>query len=274
MAALVVPTHRTPPGIYRAARALRWVAVILLVLALIFVATVAYSAYETAHATVESRSLSGVSVANGEIDISGSFSLTNPGIYPIQSLTFTAHVANDSGVPLTSAAVGPQTINAGSTGQFPITLLVPVNESGAAQSLLFKDQYLEIAAWANVTYAYFFPLAVTLTESRSWGAPFEGFTASAGTPTFSDGVVSAPVTIDWANHASFTEQGALTYTVDSASRVVCGSGSFPVNVPAGQPFNETEPVALSASCSPIGGEVLVGYTFDGSTTQFPPEPIP
>ena len=274
MSVLLVPTHRPPPAIYRVARALRWIGVIVLVLLILFAGSVAYSAYEAAHATVESRQLTGVLVANGTIDISGSFTLSNPGIYPIGGLELAVHVANETGVHLASVVVGPDTIDGGSTGLFPISLQLPISASSAAESLLFLDQYLMVRAWANVTYAYLFPLSVSLSENRSWGAPFEGFSATAGTPTLSNGTVTTPVTLTWTNHASFVEQGSISFVVESASQANCGGGAFSMDVAPGAVFDQTQGVTMSTGCSPAGGQILVSLSVGGSTTTFPPEPIP
>lgn len=274
MTTLGAPIYRRPPAIYRAARALRWVGVIVLVLLIIYAGSVAYSAYEAAHATVESRSLTGVLVENGDIDISGSFTLSNPGIYPISGLELAVRLANDTGVHLGTAQVGPDTVDGGSTGLFAIAIALPITASSAVESLLFVDQYIEVGAWANVTYAYLFPLSVALTESRSWGAPFEGFQATVGTPTLVNDTVVAPVTLTWANHASFAEQGSVSFVVESAAQVPCGNGTFPMNVNPGSVYDQTQDVTLSTGCSPLGGDVLASITVDGSTTSFPPEPIP
>lgn len=274
MSALVLPVHRPPPPIYRVARALRRFGAVVIVLLILYVGTVAYSAYEAAHATVESRSLEGVLVANGDLEVSGSFTLSNPGIYPIQHLELVAQLANDTGVHLGSAAVGPETVDAGQTGLFVMSASLPINGSAAVESLLFVDQYIEVSAWANVTYAYLFPISVGLSETRSWGAPFEGFHATVGAPALMNGMVVAPVTFAWDNHASFAEDGAVSFVVDSASRVACGSSSIPMNVAPGGAFDETEDVALSPTCSPAGGELLASVTVDGSTTPLPPEAIP
>lgn len=275
MAASIVPTYRRPPAIYRVARALRWTGIIVLVLLIIYAGSVAYSAYEVAHASIQSRSLSAVSVQNGVIQISGSFTLSNPGIYPIAGLALSASVANDSGVHLGAVSVGPETIAGHSSALFPIVISLPIAGSDAAESLLFEDQYIEVAAWANVTYAYLFPLAVTLLETRSWGAPFEGFQATVGRPVLNNnGTVSVPVTVSFSNHASFLEDGALTFTVESAGQATCGGGSFPIDVPPGDSYDQTQDATLSTGCSPVGGELLSSFTIDGSTTSLPPEPIP
>ena len=274
MSALVVPSHRQPPGIYRAARALRWVGGIVLVLLIIYATTVAYSAYEAAHATVESRNLSDVLVANGNLDVSGSFTLSNPGLYPIAGVTLTARLANDTGVYLGTATAGPQTVAGGSAATFPIAVMLPIAGSTAAESLLFVDQYIDVSAWANITYAYLFPLSVALTEARSWGAPFEGFHATVGAPYEEDGSLFAPVTLTWSNHASFTEQGSIAFAIDSASGATCGGGSYPMDVAPDGAYDETEAVTLNPTCSPEGGELLTSVTIDGSSTPLPPEPIP
>jgi hypothetical protein len=274
VAALVVPTYRQPPGIYRAARALRWVGGIVLVLLIVYAATVAVSAYEAAHATVESRNLSNVLVANGDLDISGSFTLSNPGWYAIEGVQLTARLANTSGVYLGTATAGPQTVDGGSSALFPISIALPIAGSTAAESLLFVDQYIDVNAWANVTYAYLFPLSVTLAESRSWGAPFEGFHATVGTPSMVGGSLVAPVTLLWTNHASFVEQGSISFIVDSAGGATCGGGSDPMDVAPDSAYDETEPVTLNPGCSPLGGELLASVTIDGSSTPLPPEPIP
>jgi hypothetical protein len=248
--------------------------VIVLVLLILYAGSVGYSAYEAAHATVESRTLAGVLVANGDIEIAGSFTLSNPGIYPIGGLELAVHLANETGVHLGTVTVGPDTVDGGQTGLFPISISLPIATSTAAESLLFIDQYLEVTAWANVTYAYLFPLSVALSESRSWGAPFEGFHATVGTPTFVNGTIVVPVTLFWADHASFAEQGTASFVIDSAGGADCGGGEFPMNVPPGGAYDQTQKVALNATCSPAGGELLSSITIGGSTTSFPPEPIP
>lgn len=274
MTALLVPVYRQPPAIYRAARALRRFGIIVLVLLILYAGSVGYSAYEAAHATVESRTLTGVLVANGNLDIGGSFTLSNPGIYPIAGLELAVRLANDTGVHLGTVTVGPDTVDGGGTGLFLISISLPIAASSAAESLLFVDQYIEVNAWANVTYAYLFPLSVALSETRSWGAPFEGFHATVGTPTLVNGTIVAPVTLFWANHASFTEQGAISFVIDSASGAQCGSGGFSMDVPPGSVYDQTQGVDLSSTCSPAGGELLASLTVEGSTTTFPPEPIP
>jgi len=272
--ALVVPTYRHPPAIYRLAQVLRWFGVFVLVVLIVYAGTVAYSAAEVAHASVQSRSLSAVFVSNGAIEISGSFTLSNPGLYPIQDLELAARLANESGVHLATLSVGPRTVAGHATELFPIDVSLPISDSGAVESLLVKDQYIEVNAWANVTYAYLFSLSAALSENRSWGAPFEGLHVTVGTPSIGNGSVTAPVTVTFSNHASFVENGALSFVIESSASVDCGGGSFSVDVPPGALYDQTQNVTLSTGCSPLGGQLLVTYTIGGSTTSLPPEPIP
>lgn len=274
MTAQVVSRYRRPPFIYRIAQVLRWFGIFVLIALILYAGSVAYSASEVAHASVQSRSLSAVFVSNGSIEVRGSFTLTNPGFYPIQDLELAARIANASGIHLGTITVGPNTVAGHGNASFPIVIDVPIAASLAAESLLVEDQYIHVSAWANVTYAYLFPLSVTLSENRSWGAPFEGLTVSVGTPVLRNGTVTTPVTITFSNHASFVENGGLSFVIESSSFADCGGGSFSLDVPPGALYDKTENVTLNTGCSPLGGQVVVTYTIDGSSTTLPPEPIP
>jgi len=274
VAALVVPTHRSPPAIYRAARALRWLSVIVLIVLIIFAGTVAYSAVEVARSSPQSRGFSASFGSNGTVVISGSFSLSNAGLYPIQGFELAARITNGTGAFLGTLGVGPTDIAPSSTADFPVALYLAVSANSPAVSLLTRDQYLGVSAWANATYAYLFPLSVTLTENRAWGAPFENFHASLGTPSLGGGGVTVPVTVTFSNHASFTEAGTLSFIVQSSSSVDCGGATFPLNVPPGTLYDQTSEATLSSGCSPAGGELLATFTNGQTTLSFPPEAIP
>ncbi len=274
MAATVLPTHSHPPGIYRLARAFRWLSTLVVVVLILYAGTVVYSAYEVARSSPQSHGFTAMFAPNGTVEIEGSFSLSNPGFYPIQSFSLTARVTNASGVFLGDLKVGPTEIAPSSTGVFPLAVYLPVTAGSAAASLLTEDQYLGLDAWGNATYAYVFPLSVTLSETRSWGAPFEGFSATAGTPTGGPGGITVPVTITFTNDASFTEDGTLAITIASSGGTACGGTSFPIDVPPGNLYDQTESVSLAAGCSPAGGSVLSTYTSEGTTIVLPPEAIP
>ena len=246
----------------------------MLVLLVIFAATVAYSAVEVAQSSAQSRSLSEAFAPNGTVEITGSFTLSNPGFYSIQGFTLTARVANGTGVHLGTIRVGPTQIAPSTTGVFPIALYLPVSASGPAASLLTKDQYLSLYAWGNATYAYLFPLSVSLNETRYWGAPFEGFRASVGTPSGSGGTLTVPVTLTFANDATSPDGGTLTFLLESSGFDDCGGGSFSLDVPSGGFYDQTQNAVVSPSCPLSGGELLVTYSNGGGTIPFPPEPLP
>jgi hypothetical protein len=274
VAALVVPTHRRPPPIYRLQRALRWTAALVFVALVVFAGTVAYSAFEVARASPQSRGLSASFAPNDTIEVSGSFTLSNSGFYPIQGFALTARILDASGGFLGKVGVGPTDVPGASTGEFPISLYFPISASGPATSLLTQDQYLSVDAWANATYAFLFPLSVALTETRAWGAPFVNFQASVGTPSGGGGTLSIPVTVTFSNHANFAEVGTLSFSIVSSNLVTCGGGSFPLDVPPGGLYDQTTNATLSSGCSPSGGELESSYTSGGMTIALPSEPIP
>ena len=274
MAVSAVPIHRTPPGIYRAARAFRVASAIVFVLIVLFAVSVGYSAYEVARSSIQSHGLSASFAPNGTVEIGGSFTLSNPGFYPIQGFELTARIANASGVFLGELATGPTTVPPSSNQSFPIALYLPVSQNGPATSLLTVDQYLNVDAWANATYAYLFPISVSLAETRSWGAPFEGLTVTVGAPTVGAGGVTVPVTVSFSNHASFPQDGAFDFVIESSGFATCGSGSIPVDVPPGGYFDQTQNVALSSGCSPAGGQVLSTYLMGTTPVPLPAEAIP
>lgn len=274
MAGLVVPLHHPPPGIYRLARAMRRLGVVVLVVLLLYAGTVAYSAEQVATSSQQSHSLSVQLAANGTIEITGSFTLTNPGIYPIRSFELLGRISNGTGVLLGDVLAGPTTIGSGAMGVFPIAISVPISSSGPAASLLTVDQVLVVRAWANATYAYLFPLSVSLFENRSWGAPFEGFRATVGSPVVQGGGTAIPVTVFFSNHANTPDQGTLTLVVESANFVTCGTDSLAIAVATGISYDQTQDVTLANGCSPAGGHLLITYATPSGTVAFPPEAIP
>ena len=86
--------------------------------------------------------------------------------------------------------------------------------------------------------------------------------------------MTIPVTLTWSNHASITEVGTIKVVVESSTAVVCGSTTYPVDVPPGSFYDQTQDVTLSSGCSPAGGTVLTTLITNGITLLLPPEPIP
>jgi hypothetical protein len=267
------PTHR-PPGLYRLARLFRRLSVVVLVVLLLYLATVGYSAFELARSTPHSGGYSAEFEPNDTVAVTGSLSVTNPGFYSISGFSLALRIQNASGVLLGVLREGPETLAAQATTTFPIALYLPIVPNGAASSLLETDQVLTVGVWANATYAYLFPVSIHFDQNKSWGAPFANFQAEAGTPTDVNGSVVVPLTISFSNDASFADAGNLTVVLRSSTSAPCGQVSFPLNVPSQTLYDQTQNVVLASGCSIAGGSAVTTFSGDGGTIVLPPEAIP
>ncbi len=265
---------RRPPFAYRLARGLRRLSSVVLVLLMLYLATVAYSTYALAQSGPPAGSYTAGFVANDSLAVQGEFSIANPGLYPVEGLALTLRVLNSSGGFLGLVRSGSVTLAPGGTTTFPVAVYVPITPSSAAASLLVTDQVLSVGVWGNATYAYLFPVSIHFVQNRWWGAPFNGFRASAGVPSVSGGNVVVPITISFSNHAPLTETGALTLILRSSGGAPCGSTTFVLNVPSNSTFDQTQNVALASGCSISGGSAVATYTSGGTTIVLPPEAIP
>jgi hypothetical protein len=275
VSALVSPRYRKPPPLYRLARALRRIGVLLLVLVILFVATALYSAYETARSGASSSNFGYAFGANNTVVLSGNFSFSNGGIYPIDGFTVHLRVENTSGTFLGESSVGPVNFAPGGRSTFPVVFVLPIAVGTAAASLLTTDQYLNETLYANATFAYVFPVSVELAKNSSWGAPFADLSLSVGTPTTMGGTTVVPVTVQFENDASFEDAGSLEAKLVSESGTVCGSGTYSIEVPPQTPYSQTNDVTLTTGCSIAGGTVVAIYTTSGGqTVALPPEAIP
>jgi hypothetical protein len=270
----VTPRIRRPPGLYRLARAFRRTSVIVLVVVILFVGTVAYSAVELVRDSPRSGGYSAGFEPNGTVELTGSFELSNPGLYPLSGLSVSMRIQNSTGSLIGAVGSGPTTLGAGATATIPIALYLSAGAGGPAGSLLVTDQYLTVGFWGNATYAYLFPVSVHFDQNKSWGAPFENFAASVGEPTVEGSLVSVPVTISFSNHAGFTEAGTLMVVLDSTGGTSCGQTSFSLNVAPGSFYSETQSFSLASGCSLSGGSVDATFVEGGSSIALPPEPIP
>lgn len=261
-----------PPGIYRAARALRRISTIVLVLVIVFVAVVAYSAVQV----VKSKPAVGTSTTaiepNGTVGVETSFSLSNPTYFAIQHFALHFLILNASDVPLVDTTAGPDSIPAGGNTVVPIDLYLPI--SASSTGLLTENQYLDWNVWGNASYAYLFTVSIGVATERFWGAPFDNLTVVVGTPFVANGVDEIPVTVSFANDASFADDGALDFQVVPAAGADCASGAFPLNVPAGTPYDDTQDVGIATGCDPSGGHIASQFAVNGATIPLPSEAIP
>lgn len=274
MAALLPLAHRTPPSLYRFARLLRRLGAVALVLVVLFLASVVYSAVLLAESTPQSSGYTAAFGENDTVAVTGSVALSNPGYYPLQGFGLSLRILNNSGLLLGDLHAGPETIPSSATTSFPFALYLPIASTGPAESLLTEDQYLTVNLWANATYAYLFPLSVHLSQNKFWGAPFALLKISPGAPTSNGDSVTVPVTISFTNHASFPEVGNFSVVVYPASGPSCGADTFLVNVPPGDAYDQTQNLVFSSACNPAGGNAQVTFTGPEGSIAFPPEALP
>jgi hypothetical protein len=274
MAALLPLVHRTPPRMYRLSRLLRRLSVIVLVVVLIYLGTVAYSAVQLIRASHQSEGYSAGFASNGTVAVTGSVSLSNPGYYPLTGFEINLRVLNDSGIYLGVLRAGPVDVAAGGSTTFPFSLYLPITAGSAAESLLVTDQYLSVGVWGNATYAYMFPVSVHFTQSKSWGAPFALFRVTPGTPTTVNGSVAIPVTISFTNDAGFADSGSLGIELYQSNSLPCGGTTFSMNVAPGTSYQQTQNIALTSGCSVAGGYAIPTYTGPSGPVTLPREALP
>jgi len=262
----------TPPGLYRAARAFRRLSTIALVVLIVFVAFVAYSAVQIVKAKPSVGSTSDTYEPNDTIEVTSSFGLSNPTYFAIQDFALHFRILNGSGGLLVDSTTGPDSIPAGQSAVLPIDLYVPISATGA--SLLTQNQYLEWNVWGNASYAYLFTVSIGVQTERSWGAPFDNLTVTVGTPFLEGGVEEIPVTVMFANDASYADEGDLNFQVVPAAGPDCATGGFAVDVPAGEGYDQTTDVPIASGCDPSGGHVASEYVENGITIPLPSEAIP
>jgi hypothetical protein len=267
-------TPLRPPPLYRVARALRRASVIVLVLLIVYVGTVAYSAVSLVRSSSSLSSISTSFVGNNSLLVSGTLTLNNPGFYPVNGFSISLRLATNASVPLGDDLIGPFSLPGQGTSSYPVSLEVPVTASGPAVSLLTQNQQLKVRVWANATYAYLFPVAITIQDNRSWGAPFANLQVAVSGATLINGTPTVSVMVSFQNEATFADAGSFNFAVLSSSDATCGSGSLAVDVPPGEGFTETTPVSLASGCNPSGGKVTSEYVTPSYTIDLPPEAIP
>ena len=261
-----------PPGIYRAARALRRIGLIVFVLTIVFVAILAFSAFQIVKSHPHVGTSSVLLEPNGTVGYVTSISLSNPTFFPIQSFALSFRILNDSGGLLLTDSTPVTTVGAQSSVDVPIAVYLPL--SGSDESLLTVDQYLRWDIWGNATYGYLFPVSLGVDTNRSWGAPFDNLTISVGTPMTVGGTLEVPISVAFSNDAGFADVGSLEFTVRSSGGATCATGAYDLNVPANSPYMSTQNVPLAGGCDPSGGTIDAQYLEGGTSIPLPPQAVP
>jgi hypothetical protein len=262
---------RRMPLLYRLGMGFRRASVLVLVLLILFVGSVVYSTSELGQSPPQVSSFSVGFGANSTMILVGSLTVSNPGFYPVQALTLSARVVNETGMFLGNFALGPTDLAGQATNEYPLEMYLPVVATGPGASLLVRDQFVTIALWGNATFGYLFPAGITLFQNRSWGAPFANLAYRVGSAS-PNGTV--PVSVSFQNQASLTEAGVLRVSVVASTGILCGSVGWTLNVAPDQPFSGTQPLTLATGCSPVGGTLVGEYTTPDYSVPLPPEAVP
>ncbi len=260
---------RSPP-LRRLSRALLVLSTLVLVAALIFLATVAYSVSEISPSgTPGTRWSDGPTAGVQGLVLTLTQNLSNPGLYPLSDVVISASLWYPGGalVHLTEA---PQTLAAGGTGTLQLVLPVNTSASSRALDLLSQDATLSREVWVNASYALMFQFHLLLAGNVSWGAPFYGLSV---TPTAS--TTTLEVAVSYHNHSSWDETGTMVATVVQAGGVACAAQTLPsLNVPPGGALDQTFPVPLPSGCDPRGGSLDLALAGPGFVLPLVEEPIP
>ena len=263
---------RPVPGLYRISRALRRVGLVILVIILVYVAAVIYSASQIQPTTSGGTTTAQVD-PNGTAQLTTDINLSNPGYFAFSAL----HVALELRLPngsLVGTGGSPiESFAGGTTGRIPVTFWMPL--TGSSTTLLTHDLQLPMRIWLNLTYASLFSLNVGTSQNYSWGAPLARFNATPGNPTAeSNGTVLLPVAVSFANDATFGLTGNLGLVGSSSAGVVCLRNTVDISTPAHGSFDQTLNLYFAPSCSPAGGSLALTYTGMGVTYAFPTQRLP
>lgn len=264
------PSRPRPPALYRAARAIRRISAVLLVLVLIFAGVATYSGVKFAQGVQQgsSQQIGGFTsqfTANQTLELSAHYPINNSGLLPVNGLSIALAVRNSFGVLLTQGSTRGVQIASGASASIPFALALSVSNSSPAVSLLVTDQTLAIFIWANVTYAYLFPVQLSFQQSYGWGAPFHGLSTTFGNPfILPNGTVGVNSTLSFSDHLDMTLQGNLELRLDSSGGSTCGLLSYPMDLHDGVDFQSTQTAYLAPGCNPLGGTVrgvFIGPTY-------------
>lgn len=270
------------PALYRLTRLLGILGTVTLVAVLAYVGlTVASAAQVRVSAVGGSPS---VVVANNVVTVSTGFVVRNPGPLTVSGVALTSVVRTAGGWLLAVAESPPTTIPASATVTVPVVApisldaLLASSSGGLAQvlALLTHSESLPTNTSANATFGGILALHVSDSSSIDWGAPFDGFNATAGSPSLQvNGTLLVPVTVTFTDRAPFADQGTITARIQTATGASpCPGASLDLGVPSGASFNRTVDLYASPSCDPRGGLLLLSYTGSGLTVSLPSEAIP
>lgn len=240
-----------------------------------YVLTAAYSAAQIRPSHSNSNGTSVSWTTDGRLVLSTSINITNRGWYALADFRIETSVAFANGTLIAHGGAASVTVPPGGTTVVPIAISIPLGLTGPAAALLTHDAKLPATTFANATFAGVFGIHLEIPNNQSWGAPFFGLNATAGTPALEpNGSVAIPVRVMFQDHSSIDDRGSLLFSVESSTGSTCATGSFPVDVPSKAGFDQTQTLFFSSSCDPHGGTLVSSYTTMGVTVSLPPESLP
>lgn len=264
-----------PPPLYRTARAIGWIATIVTIVLVIYLATAVYSATQIRPSGAGNSGSPTSLTGQNQLSVSTTVNFSNPGFFPVNSLSVEMYILLPGGGVFAHGGSPATSIPAQSTRTIPINITVALDFSGPAAALVTHDARLPTDLFVNVTYASLFGAEIRVADNRSWGAPLYGLNLTPGTPVVNgNGTVTVPIQISFDNHADFDVAGTVSFSVRSSGGTTCGTGSLIVSAPSHASFSQPTPVTLAAGCNPHGG--AIDGTFSGPTLTFslPTEPFP
>jgi hypothetical protein len=255
----------------------RVVSVLGIVAFLLVLGYVAGAVYYATQVTSPGQAQRSVEVRPGDIlAVSTTFNLSDPGPYPIEGLTLVTYLGLSNGTAWLSDRSGPVGLVGGETRAVTVNFTFSLSGlSPALYPLLVNDSSLPLELWVNGTYARLAHVGLDLRSTYAWGAPFEGARLVAGAPsTEPNGTLAVPVTLSFANHASFDLAGTFSAGLRSANGSSCAAVDWPVSTSAGGSYQATETVYLAPSCSVQGGEYTADWTGSGLAFALPGGHLP
>ncbi len=268
------PTRPRPPPRVRLTTILKRTSLVVFVLFMLYLATVAYSFAHVAkdlHPSGSSNQGTFGFVGSSTLRATQTLNVSNTGLYPL-TLGAGVVLSTSSGIVLGQGSTPSRGIPARGSGPLTLDVSVSVAPGSPGQVLLTNSETLEFGIWVNATVGWILlvPVSVHLVQNQSWGAPFMNAVVTA---SVAGG--EASVTLAFQNQASFSLAGLLAFQVLTPGGLSCGTGSFGVSAPSGQPFVQSAQVPTS--CASWTGDSFVATLSGGVDSPFrvqlPPIPV-
>ncbi|MEM0129626.1 MAG: hypothetical protein QXG65_05650, partial [Thermoplasmata archaeon] len=287
------PARPRAPASVRASRWLGRAATIVVVVAIVWTAVVAYSGVRFAQGLQGSSGSSDVTytteLAGTGVYLNVSYPVRNGGVLPVTGLTVAAMATASSGDFIAGATSPSLTVPAGGSASVPIDLHIAFGGTGNASSglaaltplnlslwtsLLTDNQTLGLHVWANLTYGYLYPIQLQIQRNYSWAAPFPGLTYAIGTPVVSGSVETVNATFQMYYAYSVAYQVSVSFALYSAAGALCGTGTMPVTLTPNHGVHAVATATLATGCSLSHGTVRssvqgLGFAFPLPEVELP-----